>query len=60
MGNSPKYMNIIYMLERKFQYIRQISCFTNSTNYLMRLSNLLHRNYGIILNCFYISDKAIV
>ena len=60
MGNSPKYMNIIYMLEKKFQYIRQFFCFTGSTNHLMRLSNLLHRNYGIILNCFFISDKAIV
>ena len=60
MGNSPKYMNIIYMLEKKFQYIRQFFCFTSSTNHLMRLSNLLHRNYGVVLNCLCISDKTIV
>ena len=60
MGNSPKYMNIIYMLEKKFQYIRQFFCFTGSTNHLMRLSNLLHYNYGIILNYFCINSKVTV
>ena len=48
------------MLEEKIQYIRQFFCFTNSTNDLMCLSNLLRHYYSIIMNYICTNNKVIV